>query len=157
MEVFSVKLNINSIDYRGSIVDGPGVRTVLFVQGCTRRCEGCHNPNTWNMYSGKRITIEDLVKELNEKCINRKITISGGEPLLQYPAVLNLVKSLTNFDIAVYTGFDFEDVPSEILKYLNYIKVGSFRKEEMSTIIPYIGSKNQKFITLKEENNNENN
>lgn len=146
-------LRINTIKYLGSIVDGPGVRTVLFVQGCNRECVDCHNPTTWDFEGGNNVNIVDLVKELNEKCINKKLTITGGEPILQYPAILELVKSLTNFNIVLYTSFEYEDVPPEILKYIDYIKVGSFIKEKRTSIMPYIGSKNQKFISLKGKDN----
>jgi len=148
---------INSINYLKSIVDGPGIRSVLFVQGCNRKCDECHNPSTWDIEKGKKIEVIDLVKELNEKCINKKLTISGGEPLLQSTAVLELVKSLPNFNIALYTGYDYNDVLPEILENLNYIKVGPYIKEERTTTMPYIGSKNQKFIQLKGKvKNNEN-
>lgn len=147
------KIIINSIDYSGSIVDGPGIRTVLFVQGCRRKCEDCHNPRTWDIEMGKEIDIEEIVEDLNKKCLNKKLSISGGEPLLQYPAILELIKKLHNFDIVFYTGFEFNDVPKEILKHINYIKVGKYLKEKRTTITPYIGSKNQKFINLKGEIN----
>ena len=116
-----MKMNIiiNSIDYRGSIVDGPGVRTVLFVQGCEHHCEGCHNPSTWDKNMGVIFHIDQIASELREKCTNMKITISGGEPLLQYPAIFELVKKLNDFDIALYTGFDLTDVPKEIIPYLH--------------------------------------
>ena len=148
-----MKIVINSIDYSGSIVDGPGIRTVLFVQGCLRKCEDCHNPSTWDIEMGKEIDIEEIVEDLNKKCLNKKLSISGGEPLLQYPAILELIKKLHNFDIVLYTGFEFNDVPKEILKHVNYIKVGKYLKEKRTTITPYIGSKNQKFINLKGEIN----
>ena len=144
-----MKIKINSIDYRGSIVDGPGIRTVLFVQGCVQRCKDCHNPSMWDIDKGKDHYVEEIVEKLTKKCLNKKLTISGGEPLLQYSAILELLKNLNNFDIALYTGFEFEDVPREILKYINYIKVGNFIKEQRTTIIPFIGSKNQKFIDLR--------
>ncbi len=151
-------IKINSIKYLKSIVDGPGIRTVLFLQGCNRRCDECHNPSTWDIEGGNKVDIADLIKELNEKCINKKLTISGGEPLLQYPAVLELAKSLSDFNIVLYTGFEFDDVPPEILQHLDYIKVGPYIKEDRTTIMPYIGSTNQKFIQLKgKEKNNENN
>ena len=73
-------------------MDGPGVRTILFVQGCQQRCEGCHNPRTWEINKGKIYDIDQVVKELTEKCLNKKLTISGGEPFLQYTAILKLVK-----------------------------------------------------------------
>lgn len=144
-----MKIRINSIDYNGSIVDGPGVRTVLFIQGCKQRCKDCHNPNTWDVDKGKIFDVEEIVEELAKNCLNKKLTISGGEPLLQYPAILELVKNLNNFNITLYTGFEFEDVPKEILSYINFIKVGKFIKKQRTTITPYIGSKNQKFINLE--------
>ncbi|MBN2488762.1 MAG: 4Fe-4S cluster-binding domain-containing protein [Methanosarcinaceae archaeon] len=142
---------INSIDYTGSIVDGPGIRTVLFIQGCNKKCDGCHNPNTWDIKNGRKIHIENLIRELRNNVINKKLTISGGEPLLQYPAVLELVKCLNDFNIALYTGFELEEVPTELFTYLNYIKVGKYVKERRCTTIPYIGSTNQSFINLNEE------
>jgi len=121
------------------------------VQGCLRKCEDCHNPSTWDIEMGKEIDIEEIVEDLNKKCLNKKLTISGGEPLLQYPAILELVKSLDDFNIVLYTGFEFDDVPKEILHYLDYIKVGKYIKEQRSTIIPFMGSNNQKFLELRGE------
>ena len=149
MRLNKLKIVINTIDYSGSIVDGPGLRTVLYVQGCNRRCEDCHNPSTWKIEEGIEFEIEEIIQELNEKCINKKITISGGEPLLQFPAVLRLVKDLKNFNVVLYTGFELEEIPKEILIYINYIKVGRYMKKKRTTILPFIGSKNQKFIKLR--------
>jgi anaerobic ribonucleoside-triphosphate reductase activating protein len=144
---------INCIDYTGSIVDGPGIRTVLFIQGCEQKCEGCHNPGTWNIENGKTISVEDLISDLRSNVINRKLTISGGEPLLQYPAIFKLLKGLADFDIALYTGFELTDVPDEILEHIKYIKVGKYIQEKHCTTIQYIGSTNQKFIVLVEGKN----
>ena len=146
-----MKLNINSIDFQGSIVDGPGIRTVIFLQGCNRRCDGCHNPDTWDIKKGNQVEIDDLINELNSKCLNKKITISGGEPLLQYIGVLHLVKQLPEYNIVLYTGFDLNEVPHEILNYLDYIKVGPYQKDKRTTIEPYIGSRNQKFLKLNKK------
>ncbi len=148
-----MKLNINTIDFRGSIVDGPGVRTVLFTQGCNRRCKGCHNPSTWDKERGKWIEIKEIIKQLREECKNQKLTISGGEPLLQIEGILTLIKNLPDFNITLYTGYSIEEVPKELLNHLNYIKVGPYEEEKKTTIIPYIGSTNQKFINLKNQNN----
>ncbi len=140
---------INSIDYTGSIVDGPGIRTVLYVQGCERKCYACHNPATWNISRGRTVRIQDLADELRLNIKNKKLTISGGEPLLQYASILELVKKMTEFDIVLYTGFELNEVPKEILKYLRYIKVGKYIDEERCTTVPYVGSRNQKFIELR--------
>ena len=153
--MLKMKININSIDYSGSIVDGPGIRTVLFVQGCKRRCEDCHNPSTWDVDKGIYYNVDEIIKKLNKNCLNKKLTISGGEPILQYPAILELVRKLKGFDIVLYTGFEFEDIPKEILNYIDYIKVGKYIKEKRTTIAPYIGSINQEFINIKNKNNSE--
>ncbi|MHA2143120.1 MAG: 4Fe-4S single cluster domain-containing protein [Candidatus Thorarchaeota archaeon] len=144
-----MEITINSIDYSGSIVDGPGIRTVLFVQGCKQRCRDCHNPSTWDINAGKTVPVNELVSELQSKSKNRKLTISGGEPLLQVPAVLELVRALDDFNIVLYTGFEIEDVPKELLDHLDYIKVGSYDKEKHCTTVDYIGSMNQRFINLR--------
>lgn len=150
-KIKAMKLVINSIDYSGSVVDGPGIRTVLFVQGCELRCPGCQNPSTWDLSKGKIVDTEDLIAELKAKVSNKKLTISGGEPLLQYQAVYEIVKGLVDFDIALYTGFELECVPKEIIKHLKYLKVGKYIKDKRSTILPYVGSSNQKFINLREK------
>ncbi|MFX1529464.1 MAG: 4Fe-4S single cluster domain-containing protein [Promethearchaeota archaeon] len=148
-----MKIVINSIDFRGSIVDGPGIRTVLFVQGCNRRCEDCHNPSTWDFEKGREYEIDDIIEDLRKNCLNKKLTISGGEPLLQYTAILELVKKLDDFNIVLYTGYEYNEVPKEILQYIDYIKVGNYIKELRTTITPYMGSKNQKFINLGDVKN----
>jgi len=141
-------LIINSIDYTGSIVDGPGIRTVLFVQGCDHQCIGCHNEDTWDIAKGRSVSINSLVNEFRENVSNKKLTISGGEPLLQYSVVLELLKKLKDFNVVLYTGFEFENVPSEILNYLDYIKVGKYISNKRCTTIPYVGSSNQRFICI---------
>lgn len=139
-------LIVNLIDYTGSIVDGPGIRTVLFVQGCDHKCIGCHNESTWDITKGRSVSINSLVNELRENVNNKKLTISGGEPLLQYSAVLELLKKLKDFNVVLYTGFEFENIPSEILHYLDYVKVGKYMINKRCTTVPYVGSSNQRFI-----------
>ena len=77
---------IHSTESFGS-VDGPGVRFVTFMQGCRMRCEFCHNPDTWNIGAGKKITSQELLEEaLRYRAFWGKkggVTVSGGEPLLQ--------------------------------------------------------------------------
>ena len=107
-----------------------------------------------SVYNNKDVADDSaIINELERNCFNKKLTISGGEPLLQYPAVLELIKKLKFFDITLYTGYDLQDVPKEILHHINYIKVGHFIEKERTTVIPFIGSKNQKFINLKGELN----
>lgn len=136
---------INSIKFNRSLVDGPGVRTVVFFQGCDLHCKGCQNPSTWEMKNGTEMTTDELVKVLKKEVINKKVTFSGGEPLMQVDALIDVVKKLKDFDIAVYTGHEFEEVPKELLDNITYIKTGSFKEELKSTVKPYVGSTNQEF------------
>ena len=140
---------INSIKFNRSLVDGPGVRTVVFFQGCDLRCKGCQNPSTWEMKNGTEITTDELVTILEKEVVNKKVTFSGGEPLMQVEALIDIVKKLSDFDVAVYTGHEFEEVPQELLDNITYIKTGSFKEELKSTVKPYVGSTNQEFRRVK--------
>ncbi len=142
-------INVNSLDSRGSFVDGPGIRTLLFLQGCDRHCEKCHNESTWPVDGGVPYEISDLVDLIREVCRNRKITITGGEPMYQREALTELVNSLRDFDICLYTSYSLEEIPDEILSGLKYIKVGPYDERLRCSTIPYIGSTNQRFISLR--------
>ena len=140
---------INSIKFNRSLVDGPGVRTVVFFQGCDLHCNGCQNPSTWEMKNGTEMTTDELVTVLKKEVINKKVTFSGGEPLMQVKALIDIVKKLSDFDIAVYTGHEFDEVPQELLDNITYIKTGSFKEELKSTVSPFVGSTNQEFRRVK--------
>lgn len=142
-------LYINSISERESLVDGPGLRTVVYFQGCNRRCKDCHNPSTWDLQEGKRYTITELANLIRSKVKNKKITLSGGEPLLQDKAIANLLKELEDFDVCLYTGCSLDDIPTAIKKHLHYVKVGYFDEQRKTTTQPFVGSTNQKFINLR--------
>lgn len=143
-----MKVYINSIRFNRSLVDGPGVRTVIFFQGCDIHCKGCQNPSSWDISKGKPYEIEEIVKLLREKVTNKKITLSGGEPLMQKVAVLEIVKKLSNFDIVLYTGHELSEVPDQILKKVNYVKAGPFVEKLKSSVIPFVGSTNQTFMRV---------
>lgn len=144
----------NSIRVAGFIAtstcDGPGVRSVLFLQGCSSHCKGCQNRELQQYNLGKMMTIDEILELINTKCRNKKITISGGEPLDQLSSLFVLIKKLhdMNFDICLYTGFLLNDVPIEIINMLNYIKVGEYIEELRTITTPFYGSVNQKFIIL---------
>ena len=148
-----MKIVINSIKYNNSLVDGPGIRTVLFLQGCNLRCKGCQNKSAWDIKDGTYIEIDSLVDELNKNCRNKKLTISGGEPLFQLEALRVLLDKLQGFDIALYTGHDRDEVPDDVISKVTYLKTGSFIEELKTSIKPYVGSENQ--IFEKVENKNE--
>ena len=94
---------IHSIE-TGGTVDGPGIRFLIFMQGCPLRCKYCHNRDTWNFDSGNKINVSDLVTTIKRyvpymKASNGGVTISGGEPLLQPDFILNLFKELHQINI----------------------------------------------------------
>lgn len=142
-----MKIYINSIRLNNSHVDGPGIRSVLFMQGCDLHCKGCHNQSAWDIKKGKPVEISDLVAHLTRKVFNKKITISGGEPLYQLEALKELINQLNlhGFDIALYTGHTKEEVPQEIIAKVKYLKTGSFIQSKKTSTMPFIGSSNQVF------------
>ena len=146
-----MQIYVNSIVYNKSISDGPGIRSVVYLQGCTRHCQGCHNKSTWATNCGLKYDVAKLAQELKENTLNQKITISGGEPLFQKKAVISLIKELKECNLCLYTSHNYDEVPIEILPYLNYLKVGKYEQKFRCTTIPYIGSTNQKFIELNKE------
>lgn len=89
---------IHSFDTFGT-VDGPGIRFILFMQGCAMRCLYCHNPDTWNAAEGKEMTVEEVLAEIEPyvpyyKRSGGGLTVSGGEPTLQAPFVAELFKAV---------------------------------------------------------------
>lgn len=138
-------LYVNSIMRNPSLCDGIGYRTVLFLQGCDLHCKGCQNPSTWDITKGKIIDVKELSRTLRSRCFNKELTITGGEPLMQKEALLDLLKELKDFDLCLYTGHELNEVPQEILNYLKYIKVGPFVQKLKTTTKPFVGSKNQEF------------
>jgi pyruvate formate lyase activating enzyme len=92
----SVIGSVHSVESLGTL-DGPGLRYVVFLQGCSLRCRYCHNPDTWNLKGGKPTASEDLVKEIlgyRNFIAKGGVTISGGEPLKQPEFTLDLINRL---------------------------------------------------------------
>lgn len=146
----SPKIEVAGI-IRTSCDDGPGIRSVLFLQGCSRGCPDCHNTAISRRGGGKLLSVEELSETVTEQCKNRKLTISGGEPLEQLPALLLLLTELKKlkFDLCLYTGWNFEQVSYEVLSLLNYIKVGDFQKKLSHEPLRFVGSSNQQMYQLE--------
>lgn len=146
-----MKVYINSIQFNRSLVDGPGIRTLVFFQGCDLHCKGCHNKSAWDITKGKEYEIKNLATEIKSGSINKKVTITGGEPLMQKEALIDLLKELKEFDVAVYTGHQKEEVPEEIWRLAKYVKCGPFIESLKTTIKPFVGSSNQEFIKVEDK------
>ena len=141
-----MKVYINSLQFNKSLVDGPGVRTLIFFQGCDIHCPGCHNPSSWDITKGTAYETKKLANLIKEGTFNGKITITGGEPLMQKKALIELLKELKGLDVIVYTGHQKQEVPLEIWKLTTYVKCGPFIERLKTTIKPYVGSSNQELI-----------
>lgn len=120
--------NIHSIETFGT-VDGPGVRFVVFMQGCPMRCQYCHNPDTWGFTQNKEMSVEEILSKFDgvkEFLKNGGITVSGGEPLAQIDFVIELFKTAKqkNIHTALDTSgvlFDASDKYNELIKYTDLV------------------------------------
>lgn len=136
---------------RDSIVNGPGIRDVVFFQGCGKRCKGCHNPETWDYMGGCRRLINDVVNEL---CgTSNDVTISGGEPIDQIEDLVQLCKRLKakGKNIWVYTGNVVDPtkhIYQVLAQYVDVIVDGRFVEELKDPDLLFRGSSNQRLIDL---------
>lgn len=132
--------------------DGPGIRSVLFLQGCSMNCPGCHNKEAQKRGNGSLFSIEEIVLYIEKTCHNKRITISGGEPLEQWESLEKLLVKLREkkFDVCLYTGWNFSEIPKRVFELVDYIKTGNFILEKRNANIHYVGSENQKMYHLTE-------
>lgn len=154
------KLRIAGI-VKESVVDGPGIRFVIFSQGCKHNCKGCHNPETHDVNSGKLVDTEEILDEIKKDPLLLGVTFSGGEPFLQAKPFADLAKQIhkLGLDIITYTGYKFETLISKMNKENDYEELlnntdilvdGKFILEEKSLMLKFRGSKNQRVIDVKE-------
>lgn len=139
-----------------TMMDGEGLRTSIYFQGCHHGCKGCHNPQTWGMNDGYEVTLDYLMDIIKDDEF-ADVTFSGGDPLYQCDAVTELarrIKEETNKTIWCYTGFTYEEILdnawlSQILPYIDVLVDGPFIEEQKTTELPFRGSSNQRIIKLK--------
>lgn len=136
---------------RDSIVNGEGIRDVVFFQGCGKRCKGCHNPETWDYMGGCHRFIGDIVNELSDS--SNDVTISGGEPIDQFDDLLELCEQLhkSGKHIWVYTGNVVDPtkrIYRALAQYVDVIVDGRFVEELKDTNLLFRGSSNQRIIDL---------
>lgn len=145
---------------KDSIVDGEGIRAVIWTQGCPHNCEGCHNPFTHSFDGGVLVDINDLKKQIDKLEGQDGITFSGGDPMMQPRECLSLAKycKKKGLNIWCYTGFTFEQLiklgkrKKSIINFLEYIDVlvdGKFEIDKKSYDSVFRGSKNQRLIDVK--------
>lgn len=142
-----------------SLVDGPGLRYVVFVQGCPHRCEGCHNPETHSFSGGRSVNIEQLFSECMEDPLHKGVTFSGGEPFCQAEGLyaLALMFKERGMHIMCYSGWTFEELLAKskteeyvgkLLSVIDILVDGRFILEERSLALSFRGSKNQRLVDV---------
>ncbi|MBZ4654130.1 MAG: Ribonucleotide reductase of class (anaerobic), activating protein [Peptococcaceae bacterium] len=141
-----------------SVVDGPGVRFVVFTQGCPHHCPGCHNPETWDPSGGKEMTLKEILKLIKKKLKNiRGITLSGGDPFLQAAEMAALAREAKKLglDVVTYTGYTYEELLAidgpgfkELLEVTDILVDGPFLIQYRDIGLAYRGSSNQRVIDL---------
>lgn len=147
-----------------SIVDGPGIRYVVFVQGCPHHCEGCHNPETHDFNGGRIIDTDNILAEIDANPLITGVTFSGGEPFCQAEALCDLAQEVKarNLHLLIYTGYTFKHLVHASAETRNYavydllsladaIVDGPFILAERDLTLPFWGSRNQQYIKIRKE------
>lgn len=143
-----------------SVVDGPGIRSVFFAQGCPRSCCGCHNPDTIDPSGGKLVEEAELLGVVEKTRLIQGVTFSGGEPFLQAQAFARLGRQIKEkgLNIMTYTGYTWEELLkisrldnyfSDLLSVSDFLVDGPFIEAQKDISLPFRGSKNQRIIDVK--------
>ena len=144
-----------------SIVDGPGLRYVIFTQGCPHHCVGCHNPSTHDFKGGYEVSWQDLLEEIKSNPLLRGVTFSGGEPVCAAEDLALLADEIkkTKLDIIMYSGYTYEQIIElaeenpwieRLIKKVDYLVDGPFKEEEKDLTLLFRGSRNQNIIDVQE-------
>lgn len=151
-----MKIRIASL-VNDSIVDGPGLRCVIYTQGCPHQCEGCHNPQTHDFNGGHEADTAEIWKVIEENPLLSGVTFSGGDPLCQPAPLTEIAQKAHENGLTVwsYTGWTWEELMEEkdpaVMKLLHHVDVlvdGRFQMETKTMDAPYRGSKNQRLIDV---------
>ena len=140
-----------------SVCDGPGIRLVVFVQGCFRRCDGCHNPHTHDPNGGTEIAVDEILAMIDANPLLDGVTFSGGEPFFQADVLAKLAVECRKRGLSVmtYTGYLYEDLVAgnvawqELLRQTDILVDGPYLREQATPNIPFRGSANQRILELK--------
>jgi anaerobic ribonucleoside-triphosphate reductase activating protein len=139
-----------------SIVDGPGIRTTVFSQGCPHHCPGCHNPETWDFGCGTPMDEEAILEIIRSNPLCRGVTFSGGEPFAQSEGFARLATLLKaeGYEVASYSGYTFEELlegspeQKKLLACIDILIDGPFLLAEKSLELVFRGSRNQRILDV---------
>ena len=139
----------------GTSVDGPGLRTSIYLAGCRHHCPGCHNPESWKMNGGEERTLDELMEVITYN--EAPVTLSGGDPLAQAEPLAHLVERIkreTGYNVWCYTGYTWEQVKQQpqlmkAVKQLDVLVDSPFLMAERDTKLRFRGSRNQRLIDVQ--------
>lgn len=137
------------------IINGPGLRCTIFVQGCDHHCKGCHSPHTWSFTGGRVMTKQELIQDVMSNELDHSITWSGGDPLYQVDELTDLVKYFhgQSYHQMLFTGFTKEEIDQlceenpkykELLRNLNILITDRYDPNLRSLELRFRGSSNQR-------------
>ncbi len=139
----------------GTSVDGPGLRTSIYLAGCNHHCPGCHNPASWNFQGGEERTLDELMQVIayNEA----PVTLSGGDPLQQpvgTRALIHRIKQELGYNVWCFTGYTWEEIMAdpkllEVVQELDVLVDGPFVLGERDISLRFRGSRNQRLIDVQ--------
>ncbi|WP_019243719.1 MULTISPECIES: anaerobic ribonucleoside-triphosphate reductase activating protein [Bacillus] len=145
-----------------SIVDGPGLRMVLWTQGCVHRCKGCHNPQTHDPLGGFELDCNDIIHQMRNAKLQKGITFSGGDPFLQPKALLSIAIEARKLglDVWAYSGYRWEELINKnnpnyednllLLREIDVLVDGRFIEKQKSIELLFRGSANQRIIDVQQ-------
>lgn len=140
-----------------SVVDGPGFRYAVFVQGCPHKCPGCHNPDSHDFNGGTLRDIDSIFQEICQNPLLRGVTFSGGEPFCQPGPLAELAKMVhaQGLDVMVYTGWTLEQLQAmqnpqvdALLEQADYLVDGPFLLAQRDIDLNFRGSSNQRVLDM---------
>lgn len=145
---------------RESIVDGPGIRFVVFAQGCPHHCPECHNSTTWDFAGGFETAPEKVIAQVKTNPLLAGITLSGGEPFCQAEAMAETARLAheAGLNVWVFTGYLFEQLLTmaqtdtnvdALLRQADVLVDGPFIQKLKSYELKFKGSSNQRTIDVK--------
>jgi len=143
-----------------SLVDGPGLRYVIFTQGCLHKCPHCHNSESWDIDAGKEFSVKQIIRLIKQqKKTKRGVTFSGGEPFLQAAELAEVAQAAheKGWDVVTYTGFTYEDLIADnsdgvntLLAATDILIDGRYIHKLRDTKLQFRGSSNQRIIDVAE-------
>ena len=144
-----------------SIVDGPGIRVVVFAQGCLHACANCHNPESWALDGGREYSVREVIRMIKKPGPAHKrvrgVTFSGGEPFLQAGELVQVAFEARRigWDVTTYTGYTYEQLQEHpdadiqaLLAMTDYLIDGPYIHDQRDIGLKFRGSANQRIIDV---------